>query len=381
MPDSRISTTSVLSPTPNSAGLDALGIVDLTIPSPGRASGSGASNPHHLASHTSSSGSASTFHDVNSRHNGAGGGGGGGGIPSSQQRHHSAASAAQQQQQSYRNAYAQPYRGTYTTTADADLSAEALGLPPDTEITRIGEGESFRVRAVYDFEATDESALSFRAGDVIEVLTMLPSGWWDGMLGANRGWFPSNYVEDYDDDDDSRYGDYVEMAPDGSIIHRNGSTVADILGVDDGLGRGWGGRDWVMDGSTSSLDDLLALEMMEERVHHGEPGSKHMSSRRRTDSRASWSSRISRSSRASYQSTGRVGPAAVTAGARRSGDDDQTYDDPDETLHASLHARSHRDAWVPSLTADGRVSPYFGVQKGFKGGLCARKEGNLRTFD
>lgn len=49
-------------------------------------------------------------------------------------------------------------------------------------------------RASYDYDAQDASALSFRRGDIIEVLTQQPSGWWDGLLGDERGWFPSNYV-------------------------------------------------------------------------------------------------------------------------------------------------------------------------------------------
>ena len=49
-------------------------------------------------------------------------------------------------------------------------------------------------RALYDYEAQDASALSFRRDDIIEVLTQQPSGWWDGLLGKERGWFPSNYV-------------------------------------------------------------------------------------------------------------------------------------------------------------------------------------------
>lgn len=49
-------------------------------------------------------------------------------------------------------------------------------------------------RALYDYEAQDPSALSFRQNDIIEVLTQQPSGWWDGLLGDERGWFPSNYV-------------------------------------------------------------------------------------------------------------------------------------------------------------------------------------------
>jgi hypothetical protein len=49
-------------------------------------------------------------------------------------------------------------------------------------------------KAMYDYTAQDASALSFRRGDIIEVLNQQPSGWWDGLLGDERGWFPSNYV-------------------------------------------------------------------------------------------------------------------------------------------------------------------------------------------
>ncbi|KAF9454846.1 ras GEF [Macrolepiota fuliginosa MF-IS2] len=49
-------------------------------------------------------------------------------------------------------------------------------------------------KAMYDYVAQDASALSFRRGDIIEVLNQQPSGWWDGLLGDERGWFPSNYV-------------------------------------------------------------------------------------------------------------------------------------------------------------------------------------------
>lgn len=49
-------------------------------------------------------------------------------------------------------------------------------------------------RALYDYQAVDPSSLSFNQNDIIEVLTQQPSGWWDGLLGEERGWFPSNYV-------------------------------------------------------------------------------------------------------------------------------------------------------------------------------------------
>src|SRR5882762_5796504 len=49
-------------------------------------------------------------------------------------------------------------------------------------------------RALYDYKATDTSSLSFRKGDILEIVNKLESGWWDGFLGEARGWFPSNYV-------------------------------------------------------------------------------------------------------------------------------------------------------------------------------------------
>ena len=49
-------------------------------------------------------------------------------------------------------------------------------------------------RALYDYEAQVPSELSFRRDDIIEVLSQEPSGWWDGLLRNERGWFPSNYV-------------------------------------------------------------------------------------------------------------------------------------------------------------------------------------------
>ncbi|KAG1316747.1 hypothetical protein G6F62_013304 [Rhizopus arrhizus] len=51
-----------------------------------------------------------------------------------------------------------------------------------------------RVQALYPFKSNDPSSLSFEQDDYIEVLTKLPSGWWDGLCNGSRGWFPSNYV-------------------------------------------------------------------------------------------------------------------------------------------------------------------------------------------
>jgi len=57
------------------------------------------------------------------------------------------------------------------------------------------------VKAKFDFTAQDESQLSFKKGDVIQVIKRLDCGWWDGVCNNERGWFPSNYVDEYEGED------------------------------------------------------------------------------------------------------------------------------------------------------------------------------------
>ncbi|KAF8895269.1 ras guanine nucleotide exchange factor domain-containing protein [Infundibulicybe gibba] len=75
-------------------------------------------------------------------------------------------------------------------------------------------------RALYDYEAQDASALSFHRNDIIEVLTKQPSGWWDGLLGDERGWFPSNYVTVISDEE-------AELAFSGSEISNTDDTTTE----------------------------------------------------------------------------------------------------------------------------------------------------------
>ncbi|KAJ1029824.1 hypothetical protein NDA13_003063 [Ustilago tritici] len=51
------------------------------------------------------------------------------------------------------------------------------------------------VVALHDFNSNNATCLSFQAGQVIKVYNRDPSGWWDGELDDQRGWFPSNYVD------------------------------------------------------------------------------------------------------------------------------------------------------------------------------------------
>lgn len=98
------------------------------------------------------------------------------------------------------------------------------------------------VRALYDYEADDRTSLSFRQGDIIQVITQLESGWWDGVIHGVRGWFPSNYcavvTPPFDDVRGGRGGGVVDSEAEESedeygepyLEH----TVNDVSGHHDG---------------------------------------------------------------------------------------------------------------------------------------------------
>jgi hypothetical protein len=226
------------------------------------------------------------------------------------------------------------------------------------------------VRAQFDFDASDPSALSFRSGDVIEVYTMLESGWWDGMLDGRRGWFPSNFVEELNEDDEGDeqeesslgheqgqedehthglglVGDEKDRERDMKMLqqdefgvpsrHRRdlSSTSVDLEGA------GWG---------SGGLHDL-AREMMDSSIHgEGDDGkafeAEALRRRRLRDSDDT-------------SGGGDFGTLRTPCSRRR--------EETDNTIRQSSRAGPSRpgtsgkakegmeDAWIPSLTQDGQV--------------------------
>lgn len=73
------------------------------------------------------------------------------------------------------------------------------------------------VRALYDYEADDRTSLSFHEGDVIQVITQLESGWWDGVINGVRGWFPSNYCQVIAGPEDVLENKQVNNGDDGGL--------------------------------------------------------------------------------------------------------------------------------------------------------------------
>ena len=87
--------------------------------------------------------------------------------------------------------------GLLMTAEIFNLRAQTMPLGPDPAQQQPEEEQflsTFFCRALFDYQTDNDSSLSFRKDDIIEVLTRLESGWWDGLLGQERGWFPSNYV-------------------------------------------------------------------------------------------------------------------------------------------------------------------------------------------
>jgi son of sevenless-like protein len=84
------------------------------------------------------------------------------------------------------------------------------------------------VRAMYDYDADDHTSLSFRRGDIIQVLNQLETGWWDGVIDNIRGWFPSNYCQIVTEADD--FGEHLVLQGHDDAEISAGSGLEDEYG-------------------------------------------------------------------------------------------------------------------------------------------------------
>uniref|UniRef100_A0A8C2Z258 Osteoclast-stimulating factor 1 n=1 Tax=Cyclopterus lumpus TaxID=8103 RepID=A0A8C2Z258_CYCLU len=51
-----------------------------------------------------------------------------------------------------------------------------------------------QVEALFDFEAKEDGELSFKRGNIVQVLDQSGAGWWKGTCNGQTGMFPNNYV-------------------------------------------------------------------------------------------------------------------------------------------------------------------------------------------
>ncbi|KAJ9637720.1 cell division cycle- protein [Coniosporium tulheliwenetii] len=104
------------------------------------------------------------------------------------------------------------------------------------------------VRALYDYDADDRTSLSFRQGDIIQVITQLESGWWDGVINGIRGWFPSNYC------------DVVPRGIDVGLDEKIAEEAEDA-DVEEGLQEGLDGQDDDADSAVDEEGDSFASQL------------------------------------------------------------------------------------------------------------------------
>ncbi|KAH8880018.1 BAR domain-containing protein [Thozetella sp. PMI_491] len=91
-----------------------------------------------------------------------------------------------------------PVGNVGTSSLAAVAAAKSKPPPPKPKPSRLsGAPTTEMVTALYDYSAQAEGDLSFRAGDVIEIVsrTANENEWWTGKLNGKSGQFPGNYVQ------------------------------------------------------------------------------------------------------------------------------------------------------------------------------------------
>lgn len=50
-------------------------------------------------------------------------------------------------------------------------------------------------QALYDFDAENENEISFKEGDIIQLVTQVDENWYEGSVNGRTGLFPVSYVQ------------------------------------------------------------------------------------------------------------------------------------------------------------------------------------------
>lgn len=72
----------------------------------------------------------------------------------------------------------------------AALPSAVEPSPPTSPVLQ----PSHQARALYDYDAREDNEISFKVGDIINVLQSNDSGWWIGEIRGQTGMFPTPYV-------------------------------------------------------------------------------------------------------------------------------------------------------------------------------------------
>lgn len=81
------------------------------------------------------------------------------------------------------------------STGTEDLYENVYTSPAEENHTP-ASGQEIRARAIYDYQAADDTEITFDPDDIITGIEMIDDGWWRGVgPDGHYGMFPSNYVE------------------------------------------------------------------------------------------------------------------------------------------------------------------------------------------
>ena len=94
------------------------------------------------------------------------------------------------------HAVSQQQQAVHFPAASSGTEESEDGMDADCDDDEVEAGSEEYVVALHDFSSTNATCLSFLSGQVIKVFNRDESGWWDGELDGQRGWFPSNYVDE-----------------------------------------------------------------------------------------------------------------------------------------------------------------------------------------
>ncbi|KAL6061939.1 cell division cycle-related protein [Balamuthia mandrillaris] len=70
---------------------------------------------------------------------------------------------------------------------------------PDAEEEDDGEYVEVKAKALFDYDAANETELGFKAGDILTITEQDESGWWYAELNGKQGFIPNNYVEELEE--------------------------------------------------------------------------------------------------------------------------------------------------------------------------------------
>ncbi|XP_076868256.1 SH3 domain-containing kinase-binding protein 1 isoform X2 [Brachyhypopomus gauderio] len=92
-----------------------------------------------------------------------------------------------------------------TTGLKSDLSNGSTSPASESSLRPAKKGEAIRKRrckAAFSYIPQNEDELELKIGDVIEVLSEVEEGWWEGSLNGRTGMFPSNFTKEVAVDDE-----------------------------------------------------------------------------------------------------------------------------------------------------------------------------------